>query len=157
MQHWKEESKKKHNFSACLEELFMGVYKMSYNNDDFLAHLCILHGGLICIAFCPSVRLSVCHTFKNSYLHSQKIPCQQKVIVLLLWQVGLIPNVKLHFLSQWLTLRFFYNPHITHFHIWIYFLCSLFAVWVLGIFRMVTIYSSPKKGTSLVLMSCYYI
>ncbi len=28
------------------------------------AHLCLLHGGLLCIAFC----LSVCHTFKNSYL-----------------------------------------------------------------------------------------
>ncbi len=27
----------------------------------FWAHLCILHGGLICIAFCPSIRLSVCH------------------------------------------------------------------------------------------------
>ena len=27
----------------------------------YWAHLCILHGGLICIAFCLSVRLSVCH------------------------------------------------------------------------------------------------
>ncbi len=42
--------------------------------------------------------LYVWHHANCGWLHSQKNSCQQKVIVLLLWQVGLIANVKLHFL-----------------------------------------------------------
>ena len=90
------------------------------------AHLCILHGGLIYIAFCPSVCPSVCHWIKihnwESIIdrslklyhniigrstwpflcvtdYTQKNLCQQIGMELLLWQVGLIANVKLHFLS----------------------------------------------------------
>ncbi len=40
--------------------------------------------------------------FVNCYwLHSQKKSRQQTVMVLLLWQVGLIANVKLHFLCKY--------------------------------------------------------
>ncbi len=35
--------------------IFLGLE----NANDFLARLCILHGGLICITFCPSVCLSL--------------------------------------------------------------------------------------------------
>ncbi len=82
------------------------------------AHLCKLHGGLLCIAFCllfVVCSLSVCLDLtkkgeNNSYListcpsdftcywvHSKKNAHQQMSNVLLLWQVGLIANVNLHF------------------------------------------------------------
>ena len=48
-----------YKFSSSLEPFY----------DHFWAHLCILHGGLICIAFCPSVCPSVCLSLdNNSYL-----------------------------------------------------------------------------------------
>ncbi len=45
---------------------WLKVHQSDFKTLIFLAHLCILHGGLICITFCPSV----CHTFKNSYSES---------------------------------------------------------------------------------------
>ncbi len=66
-------------------------YIQALTVDHFLAHLCNLHGGLLCIAFCLSV-VSTCY-----WLHSKKNSCQQTSKVLLPWQVGLIANVKLHF------------------------------------------------------------
>ena len=50
----------------------------------FWAHLCMLHGGLICIAFRPSVCLSVCHwTIIHLNILFQRLP--------LSWQLTL-PN-----------------------------------------------------------------
>ncbi len=46
------------------------------------------------------VRMSVCHWIKIRkyyWLHFEKNSCQQMGMVFLLWQVGLIANVKLHF------------------------------------------------------------
>ena len=67
---------------------------------NFWAHLCNLHDGLIFITFClysvqtwPIIR----HWANCDRLHSQKNSRQQMVMVFLLWQVGLIANVKLHF------------------------------------------------------------
>ncbi len=44
--------------------------------------------------------LCIWHRANCGWLHSQKNSCQQKVIVVLLWQVGLIANVKLHYFSD---------------------------------------------------------
>ncbi len=43
------------------------------------------------------VLLYIWHWANCDWLHSQKNSCKQIVMVLLLWQVGLIANVKLHF------------------------------------------------------------
>ena len=83
-----------------------------------LSHMCILHGGFICIAFCPSGCLSVCrpichwiiiHISESNRVRNLK-SCRQimqasllwqvgkKINSLIIWQVGLIANVRLHFL-----------------------------------------------------------
>ena len=76
-------------------------------NLPFLAHLCILHDRLICVAFCPPVCLSITQnerlskslqmccqpSWNTDYIHVSEWAWYH----VLLWHVGLIANVKLHF------------------------------------------------------------
>ncbi len=65
----------------------------------FGAHPCILHGGLIWVAFCLSVVCCLSWLYKHSDLESVPVNSLSKWIGrgLLLWQLGLIANVELHF------------------------------------------------------------
>ena len=61
-------------------------YKINLMIHASWAHLCILHGGLICIAFCPSVRPSVCLSLDDKYTYPPK--CVYDIILSLYFMVG---------------------------------------------------------------------
>ncbi len=96
------------DFQTPLEVIPDGITLL----NTFWAHLCNLHGGLICIAFHLSVCLSLAFLPWNAsslYIRgwrAWRLPitmgtggkCAIFVRSNIWWQVGLIANIKLHFL-----------------------------------------------------------
>ena len=96
--------------STKLWQIILMIHFESKVTHNYSANLCMLHGGLICIgpSVCLTVTLLKIHISASiigrsacDWLHSQKNSHQQMVMVLLLWQVGLTANIKLHFFKQW--------------------------------------------------------